>query len=151
VIHELIEDLIARPSSTRIASELLHVAIVGKFIGERKSPTCDSHFDFFELLACAPQIGFARNALDGGSVAPAFEHKGEFDELRRIMTAWVEARDREAFFADIEKKCEGVSGDLREQLVGRLEQGRTLLSSADVLEQFVRWRSPDERLERTSS
>lgn len=71
--------------------------------------------------------------------------KQSHDELRRIMSAWVEARDREAFFAEIEKKCEGVSSDLREQIVGRLEQGRTLLSSADVLEQFVRWRSPEER------
>lgn len=74
-------------------------------------------------------------------------HKQSQDELRGIMSAWVEAQEREAFFADVERRCSGMAGDLREQLLGRLERGRMLLSSVDVLQQFASWRSPEERVE----
>jgi hypothetical protein len=66
------------------------------------------------------------------------------------MSAWVEAREREAFFADVERRVADDAGDRREQLLGRLRRGRMLLSTADVLEQFTRWRSPEERLQRES-
>jgi len=77
-------------------------------------------------------------------------HKQSHEELRRIMSAWVEAREREAFFADVERRVADDAGDRREQLLGRLRRGRMLLSTADVLELFTRWRSPEERLQRES-
>ena len=77
--------------------------------------------------------------------------KQSVDELRQIMSAWVEARDRETFFSGLESMVDGTSEDLREQLLGRLKQGRQLLSSASVLERFMRWRSPDERLQRDAT
>ena len=73
--------------------------------------------------------------------------KQSHDELRRIMSAWIEARDREAFFKDVERRAAEISGDRREQLLGQLKRGRTLVSTTDVLDQFARWRSPEERLE----
>jgi hypothetical protein len=73
-------------------------------------------------------------------------HKQSQEELRRIISAWVEAKEREAFFADAESKFSELAGDLRVQLLGRVERGRQVLSSADVLEQFARWRSPEERV-----
>lgn len=74
--------------------------------------------------------------------------KESVDELRQIMSAWVEARDRETFFASLESMLKDAADDLREQLRNRLKQGRKLLDSASVLERFMRWRAPEEILRR---
>jgi hypothetical protein len=74
--------------------------------------------------------------------------KQSVDELRQIMSAWVEARHRETFFASLESILNCAAADLREQLLNRLRQGRKLLDSASVLERFMRWRAPEERLQR---
>jgi len=68
------------------------------------------------------------------------------EELLRLMAAWAEAKSRETFFAEVERKSSEAPVELRERLVARIEQARTLLSSADVLEQFVTWKTPQERL-----
>lgn len=66
-------------------------------------------------------------------------------ELRRIMSAWVEARDREAFFKDVELRAAELSGLRRERILDQLKHGRMLMSTADVLEQFDQWQSPEEK------
>jgi hypothetical protein len=77
--------------------------------------------------------------------------KQSLDELRHIMSAWIEARDRETFFNALESMLADISEDAREQLLDRLRKARELLSSAGVLERFVRWRSPQERLRRATA
>lgn len=73
-------------------------------------------------------------------------HKQSHEELRQLMSAWAAAREREAFFASLESTLDNVAREDREHLLSRVKIGRTLLGTADVLERFRRWRTPDERL-----
>ncbi|HEY1891693.1 MAG TPA: hypothetical protein VGG63_14880 [Steroidobacteraceae bacterium] len=54
--HELIEYVIARACAARVAAQLFHVAVFGKFFREYERAAGDTAFDLLELNTCTSQI-----------------------------------------------------------------------------------------------
>ena len=67
------------------------------------------------------------------------------EELHEIIEAWAAAKRIEEFFADAERRAQVLPDEERERTIAQLRQARRLIGSADALEQFQSWRTPEER------
>ncbi|NJD63198.1 MAG: hypothetical protein FIA93_10845 [Deltaproteobacteria bacterium] len=67
------------------------------------------------------------------------------EELLRIIARWAEAKNLEHFFADAERRAEGLDADERSKMLDRLGRARQLMGSVDALERLRSWKSPEER------
>lgn len=67
------------------------------------------------------------------------------EELLQIIDAWAAAKRFEEFFADAERRAQGLPGEHRERAMERLRRARRLFGSTDALERLNAWRSPQER------
>jgi hypothetical protein len=67
------------------------------------------------------------------------------EELHEIIEAWAAAKRIEEFFADAERRAQGLPDEERECTIAQLRQARRLIGSTDALEQFQSWRTPEER------
>jgi len=71
--------------------------------------------------------------------------KASRDELKEIIDAWAEAKRIENFFADADRRLEGLGIEGRQQVEDRLQRARELVSSTDSLAAIGAWRTPEER------
>jgi hypothetical protein len=71
--------------------------------------------------------------------------KDSKEELLQFIARWVEARNLERFFAEVESDIAKLGPDSREQLMERLEAARELLDAGSALEQLKLWKTPKER------
>lgn len=66
------------------------------------------------------------------------------DEILQIINNWDKAKRIELFIVEIEQRAAGLSADDRLSVLKRLKLARELFGSADALEHFKGWRSPEE-------
>ena len=66
-------------------------------------------------------------------------------ELFQIIQGWAESNRIEKFFQDAERRAVNLSDSERLKILDRLKRARELVGSIDALENFVGWRSPNER------
>lgn len=66
-------------------------------------------------------------------------------DLLKIISEWAEANRIETFFREIELRAQSLSDDKAEAMLERTRYARELVSSADALNHFLEWKSPDER------
>lgn len=66
------------------------------------------------------------------------------EELFAIIAAWAEARDVEAFFADVLDRTTGEPA--KREVLQRIDLARDLLGSTDALTRLRLWRAPAERI-----
>jgi hypothetical protein len=62
------------------------------------------------------------------------------------LNTWAEANRIARFFADAEAKLEGLDSEARMHMRDRLRRARKLIGNVDALEQFRRWKAPEELL-----
>lgn len=67
------------------------------------------------------------------------------DELLKIIEAWAQAKQIQAFFIDAEQRLRDLPDDVRDQILDRLRRARELIGNVDALERFRSWMAPDER------
>lgn len=67
------------------------------------------------------------------------------DELLKIISAWSQSMQLQAFFVDAEDRIAQLPNEERERMLARLKRARELIGSIDALEQFHFWKTPDER------
>ena len=67
-------------------------------------------------------------------------------ELLGIIEAWGESRRIEQFFAEAEKEIANLTDHEQGRMAERLRLGRKLIGNTQVLDRFIGWRSPAERL-----
>lgn len=67
------------------------------------------------------------------------------EELVSIIGEWAQANRIEQFFADAERRAEKLDEGEMLTLLDRLRRARELVGSADALEHFLKWKSPEER------
>lgn len=67
------------------------------------------------------------------------------DELLEIIEMWATSKRLEAFFADAERRLEGLDEEERGRTTESLRRARKLIGSIDALERFQSWKAPEER------
>jgi hypothetical protein len=67
------------------------------------------------------------------------------EELLEIIEMWATSKRLEAFFADAERRLEGLHEDERVHTKERLRRARKLIGSIDALDRFQSWKAPEER------
>jgi hypothetical protein len=65
-------------------------------------------------------------------------------ELLQIIDQWAEANRKNEFFRDVEHKIADLNESDRLRITDRLKRARQLIGSVDALENFLKWKSPDE-------
>jgi len=65
-------------------------------------------------------------------------------QLMKVLELWAEAKRIEQFFEEAEMALNVLDPEAQIGLRDRLSRARQLIESADALEQFRRWRAPDE-------
>jgi hypothetical protein len=71
--------------------------------------------------------------------------KASREDLLRIIGRWAESNRIEQFFKDIELRAADLNDLEKCKIHERLKLARNLIGSADALDHFRGWRSPDER------
>lgn len=71
--------------------------------------------------------------------------KDSREDLLRIINGWAESNRIEQFFLDAERRAATLTDSERLKILERLKRARLLVGSADTLDHFMTWRSPDER------
>ena len=71
--------------------------------------------------------------------------KDSREDLLRIINGWAESNRIEQFFLDAERRAAALTDNERLKILERLKRARLLIGSADTLDHFMMWRSPDER------
>jgi len=67
------------------------------------------------------------------------------EELLKIIETWATSKRLEAFFADAERRLEGLKEEERVRALDRLRHARKLIGNIDALERFQSWKAPEER------
>jgi hypothetical protein len=71
--------------------------------------------------------------------------KDSREDLLRIINGWAESNGFEQFFLDAEQRAATLTDSERLKILERLKRARLLVGSANTLDHFMKWRSPDER------
>lgn len=71
--------------------------------------------------------------------------KASRNELKEIIEAWAEAKRIQQFFADAERRLEGLANEDRQQVGERLQRARDLVASTDSVAVIRSWKTPEER------
>jgi len=71
--------------------------------------------------------------------------KDSKEDIYRIIDRWAEVNRIEQFFADAERRTADLEDEERNRLLDRLKRARELIGSADALEHFMIWKTPEER------
>lgn len=66
-------------------------------------------------------------------------------ELFQIISEWSEANRIELFFQDAERRAAGLEESERVRVLERLKLARGMIGSADAMDHFMEWKSPEER------
>lgn len=71
--------------------------------------------------------------------------KESSEELMSIIDEWAQVNRIEQFFADVAQRAEKFDEGAKLKLLDRLRRARELMGSADAVEHFLKWKSPEER------
>ncbi|MHB8831963.1 MAG: hypothetical protein ACYC9V_02135 [Desulfobacteria bacterium] len=71
--------------------------------------------------------------------------KDSKEELLQVIARWAEAKNLEQFFADAERRAEGLEPDEQLKMLDRLKRARQLIGSVEALDRFRSWKTPEER------
>lgn len=71
--------------------------------------------------------------------------KDSKEDIHRIIDRWAEANRIEQFFTDAERRATDLGDEERNRLLDRLKRARELIGTADALEHFMIWKTPEER------
>jgi hypothetical protein len=71
--------------------------------------------------------------------------KDSKEDIYRIIDRWAEVNRIEQFFSDAERRAADLEDEERIRLLDRLKRARELIGSADALEHFMIWKTPEER------
>jgi hypothetical protein len=74
-------------------------------------------------------------------------HATSRKELLEAIDAWSGVMRLESFFADVERRLDGLPEEERPAVRLQLQRARGLIGSTDALERFRKWRNPDEMLD----
>jgi hypothetical protein len=68
------------------------------------------------------------------------------DELLNIIEQWAQSRRIQEFFFEVESESTHLAENSKNAVSDRLRVGRHLLGDIKVLDRFIHWKSPEERL-----
>lgn len=71
--------------------------------------------------------------------------KDSKEDIHRIIDRWAEANRIEQFFTDAERRAANLGDEERNRLFDRLKRARELIGTADALDHFMIWKTPEER------
>ncbi|MDY3572483.1 hypothetical protein RCJ88_22240, partial [Enterobacter hormaechei] len=69
-------------------------------------------------------------------------------ELKSIMAQWAEDKRLEQFFREAEQDAASLDEQQKVQVMERLQLARQFLSGGTAVEQLLKWKTPQERLDK---